>query len=178
MTPEIVLKASSHVERFTDLMVTDTQTGNCRVFIFHFMLVQNHNFTARAETGPAQVECPAVTPEVVLKASDHIERFTDLMVTHTQTGNIVRYLKPILRSKTRAEAFSAQVECPAVTPEIVLKASGHVERFTDLMVTDTQTGDCHRADHLLEHALEALLEDTTNPLGTDKRKVGFGLTEF
>ena len=28
-----------------------------------------------------------------------------------------------------------QVECPAVTPEVVLKASGHVERFTDFMVT-------------------------------------------
>lgn len=26
-----------------------------------------------------------------------------------------------------------------------------------------KTGDCHRADHLLEHALEALLEDAKNP---------------
>ena len=59
-----------------------------------------------------------------------------------------------------------------MTPEAVLKASGHVERFTDLMVTDRQTGDCHRADHLLEHALEALLEDTANPLSTERRKVG------
>ena len=39
------------------------------------------------------------------------------------------------------------------------------------MVTDTQTGDCHRADHLLEHALEALLEDTANPLTPERRKV-------
>jgi hypothetical protein len=30
-------------------------------------------------------------------------------------------------------------------------------------VTDVKTGDCHRADHLLEHALEALLEDAKNP---------------
>ncbi|PSC72809.1 Glycyl-tRNA synthetase family [Micractinium conductrix] len=52
-----------------------------------------------------------------------------------------------------------EVECPAVTPEIVLKASGHVERFTDFMVTDVKTGDCHRADHLLEAALEACIED-------------------
>lgn len=51
-----------------------------------------------------------------------------------------------------------EVECPAVTPEVVLRASGHVERFTDFMVTDTTTGDCHRADHLLEAALEAVLE--------------------
>ena len=33
-----------------------------------------------------------------------------------------------------------EVECPAVTPEIVLKASGHVERFTDFMVTDAKVG--------------------------------------
>ena len=65
-----------------------------------------------------------------------------------------------------------QVECPAVTPEIVLKASGHVERFTDLMVTDMKTGDCHRADHLLEHHLEALLDNIQNPLPAETQKVG------
>jgi glycyl-tRNA synthetase len=51
-----------------------------------------------------------------------------------------------------------EVECPAVTPEAVLKASGHVDRFTDAMVKDEKTGDCYRADHLLEAALEAALE--------------------
>jgi len=30
------------------------------------------------------------------------------------------------------------------------RASGHVDRFTDFMVRDTQTGDCFRADHLIE----------------------------
>ena len=54
-----------------------------------------------------------------------------------------------------------EVECPAVTPEVVLKASGHVDRFTDFMVTDTVTGEPHRADHLLEGHLEALLENGT-----------------
>ena len=52
-----------------------------------------------------------------------------------------------------------QVECPAVTPEMVLKASGHVDRFTDFMVTDVVTHDCHRADHLLKAALEAVQAD-------------------
>eukprot|EP00877_Chromochloris_zofingiensis_P008694 jgi/Chrzof1/4078/Cz13g19120.t1 len=68
-----------------------------------------------------------------------------------------------------------EVECPAVTPEIVLKASGHVERFTDFMVTDLKTGDCHRADHLLEHHLEALLEDTKNPLSAEDKKTAENL---
>ena len=51
-----------------------------------------------------------------------------------------------------------------MTPQIVLQASGHVERFTDLMVTDALTGEPYRADHLLEHHLEALLEDKKKPL--------------
>ena len=59
-----------------------------------------------------------------------------------------------------------------MTPEIVLKASGHVERFTDFMVTDVKTGDCHRADHLLEAALEALLEDAKNPPSAAAAHVG------
>ena len=64
-----------------------------------------------------------------------------------------------------------QVECPAVTPEVVLRASGHVERFTDLMVTDVVTHDCHRADHLLEHKLEAMLEDAKKPVSPEQRAV-------
>lgn len=40
------------------------------------------------------------------------------------------------------EESMLEVECPAVTPEVVLKASGHVERFTDFMVTDMKTGAC------------------------------------
>ncbi|KAE8100350.1 hypothetical protein FH972_018257 [Carpinus fangiana] len=43
-----------------------------------------------------------------------------------------------------------EVDCPCVTPEVVLKASGHVEKFTDLMVKDEKTGTCYRADHLLK----------------------------
>lgn len=62
-----------------------------------------------------------------------------------------------------------EVECPAVTPEPVLKASGHVERFTDFMVTDVVTGDCHRADHMLENALESVIDDTKTS-AADKRE--------
>ena len=32
----------------------------------------------------------------------------------------------------------------------VYRASGHVERFADYMVKDVKTGDCYRADHILE----------------------------
>ncbi|XP_022737932.1 glycine--tRNA ligase, mitochondrial 1-like [Durio zibethinus] len=43
-----------------------------------------------------------------------------------------------------------EVDCPCVTPEVVLKASGHVDKFTDHMVKDDKTGTCYRADHLLK----------------------------
>lgn len=61
-----------------------------------------------------------------------------------------------------------EIECPAVTPECVLRASGHVEKFTDLMVRDVKTHQCYRADHLLEGHLEPMLEDPTVP--RDQRK--------
>lgn len=61
------------------------------------------------------------------------------------------------------------MECPAVTPLPVLRASGHVDRFTDLMVRDLRTNECHRADHLLEHALEAVLSDSAALKLSDKR---------
>lgn len=43
-----------------------------------------------------------------------------------------------------------------------------------MQVTDVKTGDCHRADHLLEGALEALLEDRKNPASPEAAKVGAG----
>ncbi|KAF6169744.1 hypothetical protein GIB67_004136 [Kingdonia uniflora] len=51
-----------------------------------------------------------------------------------------------------------EVDCSCVTPEVVLKASGHVEKFTDLMVKDEKTGTCFRADHLLKDFCKEKLE--------------------
>ncbi|EEC77206.1 hypothetical protein OsI_15722 [Oryza sativa Indica Group] len=57
-----------------------------------------------------------------------------------------------------------EVDCPCVTPEVVLKASGHVDKFTDLMVKDEKTGTCYRADHLLKDFCKDKLEkDNTLP---------------
>lgn len=46
-----------------------------------------------------------------------------------------------------------QLECTTLTPEPVLKTSGHVDKFTDLMVKDS-AGECFRADKLLEDAID------------------------
>jgi len=61
-----------------------------------------------------------------------------------------------------------EVDCTSLTPEVVLQTSGHVAKFEDFMVKEEGTGNCHRADHLLEDHLEKLLEDKT--LDPAKRK--------
>lgn len=43
-----------------------------------------------------------------------------------------------------------EIETPTVTPEEVLKASGHVDNFTDPMTKCEKCGDVFRADHLIE----------------------------
>jgi len=56
-----------------------------------------------------------------------------------------------------------EIDCVCVTPEVVLKASGHVDKFTDLMVKDVKTLAPYRADHLLKAALEQILDDPMVP---------------
>ncbi|KAL4222209.1 hypothetical protein ACF0H5_018247 [Mactra antiquata] len=52
-----------------------------------------------------------------------------------------------------------EVDTAMLTPEVVLKASGHVERFQDYMVKDVKNGECFRADHLIENTFEKMLAD-------------------
>jgi glycyl-tRNA synthetase len=61
-----------------------------------------------------------------------------------------------------------EMECTCLTPHSVLKTSGHVDRFTDLMVKDAVTGDCFRADKLLEEAIDTHLEK--NPTLSNEEK--------
>eukprot|EP00698_Gefionella_okellyi_P015401 TRINITY_DN4347_c0_g1_i1.p1 TRINITY_DN4347_c0_g1~~TRINITY_DN4347_c0_g1_i1.p1 ORF type:complete len:708 (+),score=135.81 TRINITY_DN4347_c0_g1_i1:52-2175(+) len=71
-----------------------------------------------------------------------------------------------------------ELEGPALTPEAVLKTSGHVAKFRDVMVKDSVTGESIRADHLVEEHLEKLLGDMTrseaerNDLEIQKAKAG------
>ena len=46
-----------------------------------------------------------------------------------------------------------EVETPVVMPEPVFKASGHLDHFTDYLVTCTKCGRKYRADHLVEEEL-------------------------
>lgn len=47
-----------------------------------------------------------------------------------------------------------EISATCVTPYAVLKSSGHVDRFTDLMIRDEVTKDCYRADKFLAEWLE------------------------
>lgn len=65
----------------------------------------------------------------------------------------------IWKSHFVLEEQMLEIRASLLTPHSVLKTSGHVDRFADFMVKDVKTGDCYRADHLLEGHLEKLLAD-------------------
>ena len=47
-----------------------------------------------------------------------------------------------------------EISGTCITPEIVLKTSGHVDKFTDYAVKDVKTGQCFRADKLIKEWVE------------------------
>ena len=51
-----------------------------------------------------------------------------------------------------------EIETPVIVPEIVLRASGHLEHFTDPIVECLKCGRKYRADHLIEEQLKVKVE--------------------
>lgn len=51
-----------------------------------------------------------------------------------------------------------ELDTPALTPEQVLKTSGHVDKFADWMCKDPKNGAILRADHFVEDVLGARLK--------------------
>lgn len=62
-----------------------------------------------------------------------------------------------------------EMECTCLTPAVVLATSGHVDRFTDLMVKDVKTAECFRADKLLEDAIDQYLQEHAT-LSTEEKE--------
>jgi len=63
----------------------------------------------------------------------------------------------------------AELAAPVIAPEAVFKASGHLEKFSDIMVECTKCGEAFRADHLLKELFPderqpATMEDTAKML--------------
>lgn len=67
------------------------------------------------------------------------------------------------------EEHMCEVDTTCVTPHEVLLASGHVERFNDMMVRDSVTGECIRLDKYLGEWLENKASDHKTP-EADKQK--------
>merc|ERR1719362_571799 len=62
-----------------------------------------------------------------------------------------------------------EVDCTMLTPETVLEASGHVDRFADLMVKDMKNGECFRLDHFIKSHLEKVKADKKTDAATKAR---------
>lgn len=56
-----------------------------------------------------------------------------------------------------------ELDCSILTPHDVLKTSGHVDRFSDLMCKDLVNGEIYRVDHLVEQELEMRLKTASSP---------------
>lgn len=69
------------------------------------------------------------------------------------------------------EESMCEVECTCLTPEEVFKVSGHVSRFNDVMVRDTMTGECIRADKRLEEWAETQLQAGAELSTSQKEKL-------
>lgn len=64
-----------------------------------------------------------------------------------------------------------EIDSTCIAPEIVLKASGHVDRFNDFLVRDVKTGEGFRADKLLEEVIETKLEkEAANNISETQRQ--------
>lgn len=57
-----------------------------------------------------------------------------------------------------------EINSTCITPSVVLENSGHVAKFTDLMVKDIKTGQGFRADKLITEWIE-------NKINKDKAKL-------
>ncbi|CAE5958849.1 unnamed protein product [Arabidopsis arenosa] len=76
--------------------------------------------------------------------------------------NVKSNILKLWREHFVREEKMLEIECTCVTPEVVLKASGHVDKFTDVMVKDVTTGAPYRADHLVkDYCNEKLEKDVT-----------------
>ena len=59
--------------------------------------------------------------------------------------------------------YMLEIDSTILTPEPVLRASGHLSKFADLMVKDSVTDQPYRVDHLLKSALQSLVSKETDP---------------
>ena len=84
----------------------------------------------------------------------------------TDYGPLGATLKNNIMQKWRKQYVSGEgfyeIEGPTVMPKEVLKASGHVDNFTDPMCKCEECGEVYRADHIIEEAIGRDVESLEN----------------
>ena len=81
-------------------------------------------------------------------------------------GNI----ETLWRNHFILEEDMLELTCTCMTLSDVLKTSGHVEKFADFMVKDVKAGNCHRADKLIDEAIEKIVSKKKNMKPEEKEK--------
>ncbi|MFB6111666.1 MAG: glycine--tRNA ligase [Halobacteriaceae archaeon] len=61
-----------------------------------------------------------------------------------------RRIEDVWRDRFVVREDNMEIDAPTVTPAAVLRASGHVDTFDDMLVACETCGESHRADHLVE----------------------------
>ena len=84
----------------------------------------------------------------------------------TDYGPLGATLKNNIMQKWRSQYIAGEgyyeIESPTVMPEEVLKASGHVDNFTDPMTKCENCGEVYRADHIIEESIGEDVESLEN----------------
>ncbi|MCQ2977690.1 MAG: glycine--tRNA ligase [archaeon] len=84
----------------------------------------------------------------------------------TDYGPLGASLKNNIMQKWRKQYIAGEgfyeIEGPTVMPKEVLKASGHVDNFTDPMTKCESCGEVYRADHIIEEAIGMDVESLEN----------------
>ena len=84
----------------------------------------------------------------------------------TDYGPLGATLKNNIMQKWRKQYIAGEgffeIEGPTVMPEEVLKASGHVDNFTDPMCKCEKCGEVYRADHIIEEVIGEDVESLEN----------------
>lgn len=84
----------------------------------------------------------------------------------TDYGPLGASLKNNIMQKWRKQYIAGEgfheIEGPTVMPKEVLKASGHVDNFTDPMTKCNDCGEVFRADHIIEEAIGIDVESLPN----------------
>lgn len=84
-------------------------------------------------------------------------------------GPLGAQLKALVEAKFRqiyvVEEGAAEINTPAITVESVLKASGHVDHFSDVVLTCEKCGNGLRADHFYKEEIPRIKENLEKAAG-------------